>query len=251
MITAHAITQWNICFENSISYEIESEIQSANSWEDLNLIRKWTKYSHFYHPYKKLNDLTRYDSSMRVIELEYEILSLDLKDFYFSLKPYQALGHAIHHLQDVTVPAHVVPVMHALKDGFEEMRLTQDDLPKFRFDQKYCGQLKQKKTNSLFDILFESAEITLLSLETPLEIYIDGEKRILNYKAFWQPSEKEEFGSYGVLGNHFGESEFEQGGVAYQVSLDQMKVFKRKAVERAIIDTMMTLKWVWSLSVKY
>ena len=35
-----------------------------------------------------------------------------------------------------------------------------------------------------------------------------------------------------------------------QVTFGEM-AFKQKAIERAIVDTTMTLKWVWSLSVKH
>src|SRR5688572_15053967 len=68
-ITSLAATEFQYCFPSLLNDELVERVQTANRNEDINFARKWSHYSHFFHPTKSLKDSRRWDSSIRLIEV--------------------------------------------------------------------------------------------------------------------------------------------------------------------------------------
>src|SRR4051812_19619266 len=101
-VTRQAAAELVKCFPGELSPGDVNRLVWSDKLEDLNVLEKWWKYSHYFNPYHPLN-MRRFDSSVRVRELERGLSAhWDLGN----------LGHLIHHIQDMASPPHVVPVKH-------------------------------------------------------------------------------------------------------------------------------------------
>ena len=103
------------------------------------------------------------------------------------------LGHAVHHLQDMSSPTHVVPILHPFafdsptgweiipQDGFENNEYRASVLNKIikESHQQSLDQLcafKKSTPETLFDILDQGARKTLNSLTQKVFIYVIDSK---------------------------------------------------------------------------
>ena len=111
-ITRLAIQEFQKCYPQLMTSQEPFFIFSSDLEEDINVIRKDFIYSHYFNPQKSLS-MFRYDSSVRV-----QRLAQALQSDRNSILQYIHLGHALHHIQDMSVPVHVTPIGHGLSDGF-------------------------------------------------------------------------------------------------------------------------------------
>ncbi len=223
------------------------QILNADMDEDLNLIRKWLHYSHYYNPFKTL-DMYRADSSATIEEVESALGSATQADGDANLWA----GRAIHHIQDASVPAHVEPVEHGLDDGFEALDVSLD--PGFQIS---CTDLQAHPPATLLDLLRETAIQTDAALDAKIE-YTDARARHTGRKApaltlswregFWSPSNGHGFGKYGAFGNGFGQTSLEyddsQGNpIMVTVAPATYSRFKSQQLARAVSSTAQALIW--------
>lgn len=97
--------------------EVADAVGSGAIWEDLNFLRKWGIYHHYHSPEFEVADARRRPSHERVEGLRVEIsAAIRRGDEY---RTWDRMGHAVHHIQDMASPPHVVPVEHGFFDGFE------------------------------------------------------------------------------------------------------------------------------------
>src|SRR5262249_8745701 len=61
--------------------------------------------------------------------------------------------------------------------------------------------------------------------------------------AFWEPSINNDFGHYGYLGNHFGETRFYVEGIKYEVAKESAENFKVAQLKLAVRATLRGLMW--------
>ncbi|HTL13364.1 MAG TPA: hypothetical protein VL588_12800, partial [Bdellovibrionota bacterium] len=210
-ITDQAIANFNFCFNGALTADLSDYVQTADRNEDLNLLRKWTLFSHFFHPEKALLDQRRMSSDYRIADLQETIRNLlgesgnqGLADAFYEL------GHAIHHIQDMASPPHVVPVMHGLFDSYEGWKPSTFDYPSLHLDKAYCRDLAAKPLKgALYGLFVETARATIANVRGPLTIWLNGARRETSWEAFWLESDKPAFGQYGYLGDHFGEQSFQ------------------------------------------
>ena len=101
-ITQKAFEHLQTC-NITVSANEQETIIIENLQEDTNLIVKWGKYSHYHHPERPLG-IRRQSSFDRVQSLS---------------NPFEHLGVITHHLQDLTLPLHVLPISHNWNDGLE------------------------------------------------------------------------------------------------------------------------------------
>ncbi|MCC7441784.1 MAG: hypothetical protein IT285_09125 [Bdellovibrionales bacterium] len=242
-ITDQAIADFNFCFSDALVPLLRDWIQTANRNEDLNLLRKWSLYSHFYHPGKDLDDLSRLDSSLRIALLQKEIG--DLNGQGDEAESFYELGHAIHHIQDMASPPHVVPVRHGLFDSYEGWNLSPLDFPARRIDRKYCRKLRdQQVPGGLYQILNETAWQSLSYVKTPLRLQYNGYAADVTWEWFWKESSSPEFGDYGWFGNRFGESPITFGDAhRYEIPRATYLAFKKRQLALAIDRTVQALVW--------
>jgi hypothetical protein len=160
--------------------------------EDLNIHVKWTGWHHFYSPGATLDSSFRQGSSARVRalweEAEEAASNGDLE------RAFDRVGHLAHHIQDMAVPLHVVPVMHGLSDRFEQYgaRKALERRPPQREVEPLSG---------------EEAQLAL-AMETLVLVQagtLPAEGGTIPWSAFWlAPSKPGTFGGYGEAGNAFG-----------------------------------------------
>ena len=91
-------------------------IAQGSVTEDLDLFTKWGRYSHYYRPVGPIDAGHRETSEVRLAALWAEI---DAALSAGEAAPCDTIGRALHHIQDMASPLHVVPVSHGLTDQFE------------------------------------------------------------------------------------------------------------------------------------
>ena len=233
-ITHQAIKEFNYCFDEKIDLYHELTIEQGNRSEDLDLLNKWIFYSHYYHPEKELQS-HRYESDVRVSFLEDEVKAGVYKPHNYWT--HNRLGHMVHHLQDVTSPPHVVPVSHALNDGFESYPISDREFYKATnpFFNK-CSFFDGLVPLTPLELLDLTARHTLNIVKTPITE--------LTWEAFWKESDDDSFGSYGFLGNNFGEPLINVDGVQYTFLNQTYKDFNLSQFRSALDVTKRVLFWL-------
>ncbi len=116
---------------------------------------------------------------------------------------YRDLGTLVHYLQEVTVPAHVIPIFNP-----RIWRLSEGDtLDKYPLDKSaveahldgLCGPLFADDAEDFIGLLVETAERTRAAAREP----IPGLPA--DWTAFWRDDgDPSDFGEYGPAGNRFG-----------------------------------------------
>lgn len=228
LITRQAVAEYNFCARAPLSERALETLTRENLDEDLNLIRKWGHFSHYYNPEKPLRDLHRLDSSMRIVSL---LSRMQPEDPAAPPVTLDDLGHAIHHLQDMASPPHVVPVRHGLTDGFEGFALSPSELPEWELSHEHCASLAHWRA------IFQGDLLTLLD-QTALETL--QRSRTAWARQLWVERAGPQFGSYGPLGNSFGNP---RSGIARS----EFAAFKRRQLRLAIEATTRALTWAYAL----
>lgn len=238
-VTHQAFQELVHCFPKaSAMLNIEWMVQGDLD-EDTNVFNKWLFYSHYYNPNKKL-DMRRADSSERVGGLSTELRHPSSQGVDFS--EMTSLGHLIHHLQDATVPSHAVPVEHALWDGFETYQVND-------FSSGYsCAGITTLAVTEPLEILKDTAQTTLSNIQSMRFDFVSNGGGVKNRisasgSAFWLESNDNEFGIYGYLGNHFGETFFHESGVDYEIDENTYQNFKRDQMRLAVRATIRAVMW--------
>jgi hypothetical protein len=207
LLTRTAITEALGAPDTAPLAQYREELVSACRNEDLNLHVKWTGWSHFFHPGTSLDTSFRQDSSARVRELWRE--AEEAASHGDLARAYNRVGHLVHHIQDMAVPMHVVPVMHGLSDLFERHPFNPVALalPSARRLEPMSGP---------------EAQVSL-ALETLLVVRSDVLRvrgGSIPWSAFWaEPAHRAAgaFGHYGTVGNAFDAPEVMYAGHTWTV----------------------------------
>lgn len=239
-ITKTAFEELNSC-GFTFTQQFEDEVILSNLEQDLNLFKKWTRASHYFNPYKALN-MRRDDASVSISESE----STLAMDGLTPSKQAAALGSAIHYLQDMAVPAHVIPITHtSFSDGFEDL-----DVSVSTFESDHCHSLfKKALASSLFEILQTTSIQTLHAVSHEVAITLDGQAIPVKWnEAFWKEGSGNDFGDYGTFGNQFGTSQFifyTSSGMTHSVQVlnEKYTQFKAQQLRAAVTATQMALLW--------
>lgn len=125
---------------------------------------------------------------------------------------YSALGRVVNILQDMTSPAHVVPVYFTrwwrfnVSDRFNEFRIDDERIEAEIAGQ--CAYLYETPDTPVDALLVEAANDTLRAVQGPIE------GLPVTWQAFWRlADDPQDFGDYGVAGNQFGRrAQFDCGG---------------------------------------
>jgi len=211
-------------------------IAQANKAEDTNLIRKWSKYSHFYNPNKKIR-MPRADAMLSVSESRD---SVDEHETESDTDLFKLVGRMVHHIQDAAVPAHVVPVNHFVEDGFEKVNINAFYATPISLSE--CLRLRAAEPT---EVLRQTALTTLANIEQPVKYKLGKREKSSTWgKAFWVADRGDGFGKYGSLGDSFGKGEIElEDGRVLTVNRVQYGKFKRAQVDLAIQATQAVILW--------
>lgn len=249
-ITGQALDELENCYPGSVSLFERGRILVAVVGEDLNPIKKGLIYSHYFHPYKRI-DMLREDSMTSVARAAHEIRTLKrLSQPWRSITGSVAeeAGHLIHHLQDAAVPPHVAPVDHGLSDGFESYEVDEKLFGR-RLKESDCAALAARaETLSHEDILSETAIATLRTMSGKFIFHLNGVRRKATWEdAFWRQSKDTSFGRYGFLGNRFGQSVIELRSRRYDIEKDLFVRFKHRQIRLAIEATRLAIYRIYRL----
>ena len=182
----------------------------------------------------------RADSAARVADLTPQLTQ---NASTYSSDEVGDLGHLIHHFQDATVPAHVVPVAHSFWDGFETFDFKGDISSGLT-----CDQIAAFSDTDLETILHDTAVQTLQFVRASvvnITATTDGidNQIAASLSAFWIESADNNFGQYGYLGNNFGKAKFTVNEINYSVPADFAPTFKQHQMRAAVVATLRGLMW--------
>lgn len=207
----------------------EAAVVEGSRAEDLNLPVKWAGYHHFFHPGTSLDSSFRKDSGARVRVLWQE--AEEAASHGDLARAFDRVGHLVHHIQDMAVPMHVVPVMHGLSD---------------RFEQHPAGQAVLGR--QLAPLSGEEAQLALAreTLQVIRTSSLPVEGGAIPWSAFWvEPTSHKpgEFGSYGEVGNAFDSTEVHWHGRTWKVDPSAYDDFVDARVESAVAYSRAFLLW--------
>lgn len=174
----------------------------------------------------------------------------------------ELVGRILHHIQDMSTPAHVVPVYHGprLKDSYEvySQAHTEAVLEALVFGVGQYNALKAEQLDDILAIYHGAAQATLLMLyddpEERFYIQLNAEEALGGWRRFWlryaeldgscaEPPLEDYpgFGCYGPLGRHFGERSVQVQGDVYEVEPEHYRRLHRRLVNKQIVDSVHTL----------
>jgi hypothetical protein len=247
-ITEYSIQQYNRCADivwpNDLKRKIigtdREMIAASNIHEDLNVFIKAQNW-HFY----------RYQSELGSGTLNLGVASVELRMNHLAKytqkdSPGNVVGNVgsiSHYIQDVTNPAHVVPIYHSTGDGFDQYDF-ESVWPK-PLDEEQCRNILTKKIEGPVELLQLYAVDTLISINNKVTISRNGIEEQTTWSiAYWaekiiETANKHTFGSYGTLGNSFGLTEFNRNGEIVRVDANQYKEYAQSQIKKAIEGTLL------------
>lgn len=165
--TRQAVEAWSSCA--SLLPEAGKALAAGTDAEDTSALTAWQRLTHwhFYNRDGKLQPFWFIERNIdrifaiRVDELE-QLLKQERPD---SLEVYEQTGRVLHYIQDMSVPAHVVPIFHVAgaADAFDSFRRS-ENLPTFSLSLAECQQLNADTAIDpayLHTLLSNAAESTL------------------------------------------------------------------------------------------
>lgn len=237
-ITRQAVAEIRKCWPESAAALVDDDLVRANLDEDLNLVVKELFYSHFYNPNRHLS-MFRGSSWDRVTDLTPDLLQCRGSSI---AEVAAQLGAVIHHLQDGTVPAHVVPVNHSFWDGFESLELTAAVNSGWT-----CDQMRSIPSDEPAALEQEVTKATLIAIDQArfrAKLFETQQTRILTGSEFWLDGAGGDFGEYGDLGNSFGSNELGNAqGETLSIASTDFNSFKSQQVRQAVRFTIRALLW--------
>jgi hypothetical protein len=167
---------------------------------------------------------------------------------------YDTVGRILHHIQDMSCPAHVVPVYHA--DYILERKPDSMEKEFDRFIKSINIEYDRQMVNDVcvdrepYDIYKDAASITLRLIDSGFIEGTDsnGQKNALPFKKFWMPYDELDsavkhkgFSTYGEYKNTFGKSEV--GPNKYIVTDSEYMKFYEKIYRSAVLDSVKALHY--------
>ncbi|MBI4368955.1 MAG: hypothetical protein HY547_01855, partial [Elusimicrobia bacterium] len=204
-LTKMTFNEFNRCRSIKISDSLVQFAVESNFNEDANIMRKWFEFSHYYNPQKSLNDDWRKDAMARVRQLKEAFFLLDKQAPDFELQVFGLAGRLMHYFQDVTVPAHVVPVRHINNEGFEVYGTNGMETLFDYLESPECSAFAEAPYDPV-DMFVATALATLDAVNGDFTMVCGGQTKVMSWGSIWAADEGPNFGRYGVLGNAFGKN---------------------------------------------
>lgn len=243
-LTFIAARQFNECVQGQTEgerlsaldtrYIVKSNVALANTNIFVRMFR-WNYYNR--------NDQTS-RSTWGVIDTRFhERFDQLVKDTGSSNDRYQRLqnlGRIIHYVQDMTSPAHVVPVYtgrwwrFTLTDKFDRFRVDAQRLEDALRDN--CEPVNLSAA-SFHEVLRRVADDTIAAVRAPIHGFPS------TWEAYWQfADDPDDFGEYGAAGNSFGErTEFRCGADERCLLLRADPLYKEFAARQHLLAVLGTM----------
>jgi hypothetical protein len=251
-----ALNDVEICSSSLILDSEKDTLRMGNRSEDTNYFRKALRFSHFFNPFKAIKPtwamINRSTSDVRVESLVEQILSRKAR--WDDLKNSENLGIIIHHIQDMAVPLHVIPVNHPLpshgfRESFESYKSRGQALGALKAEAPDCNRLSTIK-NPL-EVLTDLAKRTHRKVtKRTFPLVINGMPFLGTWLYFWTPQgadPKSGFGNYGILGHAFGRSRISIPNMNIEIEPKEYDSFFLEQLREARLATFDALVWYLNL----
>lgn len=180
------------------------------------------------------------------------------------------IGRVLHHIQDMSTPAHVVPVYHGLKqhDSFEDYSYLKGkhdraalELQTIDISAQEYAVIHSECNNDIMSIYTAAAHETLRHLyDDPTGVFRLADGTAAGWDLFWirysddmtdckiRPNTSVPgFGCYGQLGEDYGNTTVDLDGVRHEIDPEEYKGLHRWVLRKQIIDSLKTLLAIDSL----
>ncbi len=206
---------------------------------------------HFFKQNKQLQPINLFlfklnpTSELRVKKLELELNNNTAK------QGEKLIGRILHHIQDMSTPAHIVPVYHGLlvKDSFEDYskKNTETELKTIYIDTQEFEELHTENINDIMSIYNNAAHETLSYLYNDQSSGFEldhGEQA--GWDLFWKRfsnsssncAKANGFGCYGPLGKQYGNTEVELNGKIRKIDSEVYRSLHRWVLHKQIKDSL-------------
>lgn len=265
LITAKAVDLYAGCTNSAMARSAQSHsqriVQGARDEDATPVFRRMTNW-HFFRENGllapcKIMFCTVHPTSEAVLASHVDAL---LRLPPLSEEAWSCLGRIVHHIQDMSTPAHVTPVYHdmRIKDSFESH--TSPRVPQVLRDMICPGDMADVmgacEAMTLEELYEDAARRTLTRLfEGPgLTVSVNGRPETATWDWFWERHHVHTrystgqthtsvpgFGRYGAPGLHFGETAFQVGTETLRILETVYQELLAVVVEKAVCDTMAAL----------
>lgn len=274
VLSNFAIDLFNQCVElgyGSSEYLLNQQerqrIVKANLKEDRSRLLRRSLNWHFYHPQMESRQRILFFINRSFIPLFNKIEARLSQPELSRNDSLHAIGRAIHFMEDLTVPAHSVPVFHGagLSDAYEKFppsgtpsasELRARIGPNLK---TVCSRLSSLKpyapsedakpgeplrdgSLSLGEILNRTRSFTLARLGD--RICNEPEHLAVSWHYFWLPPEAERyFGTYRPDAEFGGVSEIHDNGLSCEISAAKYREFAIRLHQEAVFADVRVLYW--------
>ena len=222
-----------------------SGIEDAPSWQRL---YHW----HFYRSNPQIPDwpLLRLTSEYRVRALQQHLSRTQPH-----VERGEWIGRLLHHLQDMSTPAHVVPIYHdpLFADGYEKRlpHLLPPDWasPQPEVTLDATAVIAETGELGLYHYAAQQTLAWLDSHDSTLAATLDDQPYALTSTQFWQPPSIHDsifrcgFGRRGPLYRAFGLPMIPLAGKLLRVSDAEYRRFFRTLFRKSLCDSLTLLRW--------
>ena len=227
-------------------YEAKQIIRGNLSEDKFNskwLIRPFNQ--HFYNPLKE----KQYWKRNKSIDRRFEKLQRNFTGRVNKSKYYYSIGEIIHHLQDETVPAHVVPIFHWVfkKDKFDEQQV-QELLPVNLDLEEVIGQNNDYASQLLKKVTIQTLNNIRQKFNVEIRTIKEKELASIDWSYFWKENPKGWFGEYGIFGNRYLNDTIEVNDKKYIIDNNIYKTFSRQQLNLAVSYTARFIQYAKELN---
>ncbi|MEN9723602.1 MAG: hypothetical protein RJB38_1588 [Pseudomonadota bacterium] len=245
-ITRMAAQGLERCLPGLLSQSSVDLIIQSNQREDVNLVRKWTRYSHFYNPERPFRS-RRLNSHDRIVDLEQQLTTCTSTEDVESCRV--LLGKALHHVQDMASPPHVFPVNHLWTDGFEKLKVRISDSSAFSSCDSLLSDALRSSVAEIHQAVAENTwSVTNRGYLKAIRQESSGSKPVrISMLSFWYPGASGHWGQYGTFGNSFGIEHLDTPLGKLWISRLEYTEFKQSRLQAALRASQLVLARIWLL----
>ncbi|MGD0277897.1 MAG: hypothetical protein ABSC11_01180 [Smithella sp.] len=244
-ISRQATSLYEACTGRVIPEELSKVFIKRAVAEDNISLERITNW-HFYNNGNKIGRyyLLFYGANDKTFrKLSKKLDSLFASGEFSSKEIYKVAGRIAHHIQDMSVPAHVVPIYHWKDDKFENYTPASG----IRENTSELCKMLNGPVIAPLDLLEQSAQNTLKAIAGP--VVFDSGETMENetWMKFWGGSDNEDlagFKTYGAYGNVFGMVPACNSPVCRSYNKDTYDRFFNERYMRAVIDTVRLLLFI-------
>jgi hypothetical protein len=240
LISNSAASLYETCAGRAIPGELLSAFaQGAADEDELGLTRalNW----HFYNNGHRIGRYWKFifycnGSNEKIYHQRVRTLDGLFASKASAIKIYAAAGRVAHHIQDMSVPPHVMPIYHVGNDNFDNYAPA--SMPATDATA-ICKEVKGTIIE-LFELLERAAQNTLHAVAQPV-VFADG-KTLENetWMKFWGGPDDQDlsgFKTYGEYGNLFGTIPPCKSSICRAYDRNTYDRFYNEAYMRAVADT--------------